>query len=268
MIKIQAKKSLGQNFLKSEAALASIVACSELSGESVVLEIGPGTGILTERILATEAKVIAIEKDDRLIELLTEKFASFIDQDKFTLVHADIMEIDIQTLMEQEGAKDFKLVANIPYYLTGAIMRKFIDENLASSMTLLVQDEVAKRVVCRDGKESLLSLSVESYGKAKYVKKVLAGSFVPAPNVDSAIIYIKRDDISIFKNPNEREVFFKLIHAGFAHKRKTLMHNLKINMETNWPNIVQTFETLNIDIKIRAEDVNMGSWMRIVHAII
>ncbi len=268
MIKIQAKKSLGQNFLKSEAALSAIVECSELGSDSVALEIGPGTGILTERILNTGAKVIAIEKDDRLIELLTEKFKSFVGQGKFTLIHADIMDIDIKALLEEKGVKDFKLVANIPYYLTGAIMRKFIDENLASSMTLLVQDEVAKRVVCRDGKESLLSLSVESYGKAKYVKKVLAGSFVPAPSVDSAIIYIKRDTEPIFKNQNEREVFFKLIHAGFAHKRKTMMHNLKINSEENWPNIVQVFENLNINPKIRAEDVNMNSWMRIVHAII
>ncbi len=272
MIKIQAKKSLGQNFLKSEAALAAIVECSELSSSNVALEIGPGTGILTERILNTGAEVIAIEKDDRLIELLTEKFKSFVDVGKFTLIHADIMDINIKALLEGQGAKnknrDFKLVANIPYYLTGAIMRKFIDENLATSMTLLVQDEVAKRVVCRDGKESLLSLSVESYGKAKYVKKVLAGSFVPAPNVDSAIIYIKKDTESIFKNENERELFFKLIHAGFAHKRKTMMHNLKINSEEYWPNIAKVFENLNIDPKIRAEDVNMNSWMRIVHAII
>lgn len=268
MIKIQAKKSLGQNFLKSEAALSAIVECSELGLDSVALEIGPGTGILTERILNTGAKVIAIEKDDRLIDLLTEKFKSFIDQGRFTLIHADIMDIDIKALLAQQGATDFKLVANIPYYLTGAIMRKFIDENLASSMTLLVQDEVAKRVVCRDNKESLLSLSVESYGKAKYVKKVLAGSFVPAPSVDSAIIYIKKDTESIFRNQNEREIFFKLIHAGFAHKRKTMMHNLKINSEENWPNIVQIFENLNINPKIRAEDVDINSWMRIVHAII
>ena len=267
-MKIQAKKSLGQNFLKSEAALSAIVECSDLSLESVALEIGPGTGILTEKILNTGAKVIAIEKDDRLIELLTEKFQSFVNKDKFTLIHADIMDIDINGLLSGQGATDFKLVANIPYYLTGAIMRKFIDENLASSMTLLVQDEVAKRVVKRDDKESLLSLSVESYGKAKYVKKVLAGSLVPAPKVDSAIIYIKKDDISKFKNKNEREMFFRLIHAGFSHKRKTLLHNLKINSEEYWPEIIKVFENLNLDPKIRAEDVHIDSWMKIVRAIL
>jgi len=268
MIKIQAKKSLGQNFLRSEAALDAIVNNSQIKNTDTILEIGPGTGALTERILALGVKLIAIEKDDRLIEILSDQFSKYVSAGKFVLIHADIMDIDIQDLMNKNSSKTFKLIANIPYYLTGAIMRKFIDENLAESMTLLVQDEVAKRIVCRDNKESLLSLSVKSYGEAKYVKKVLAGSFVPAPSVDSAIVYINKHQENIFKNENEREIYFKLIHTGFAHKRKTLMHNLKINSEENWPNIVKIFEVLKINPNIRAENVNINSWLSIVRAII
>jgi 16S rRNA (adenine1518-N6/adenine1519-N6)-dimethyltransferase len=254
---IKAKKSLGQNFLRSEAALSSIVECSEIKTSDTVIEIGPGEGVLTEKLLNTGAKVIAIEKDDRLIEILKEKFNAQLSEGKFVLIHADVTEVDLNKL-----ATNYKVVANIPYYITGLIMRRLVDDNKAESLTLLVQREVAERGCRRDGKESLLSLSLSSYGEAKYIKTVPRGSFVPAPNVDSAIIYIKKYSKNVFKNENEKIHFFELIHAGFAHKRKTLLHNLNIykketGREIKWEQY--------IDEKVRAEDVHFDTWLQLVH---
>lgn len=253
---VKAKKSLGQNFLRSKAALLAIVECSNISTSDTVIEIGPGEGVLTEELLKTGAKVVAIEKDDRLIEILNQKFLEYTKQDKFELLHADVTDFDFAKL-----DKNYKVIANIPYYITGLIMRKLIDDGGAQSLTLLVQREVAERGCARDGKGSLLSNSILSYGVPKYVKTVPRGSFVPSPNVDSAILYIKRHDASAFRDAQEKELFFELIHAGFAHKRKTLLHNLNIynqekGLSVKWEQI--------IDSKVRAEDVHFEDWLRIV----
>lgn len=250
------KKSLGQNFLRSAAALEAIVSCSEIKMGEMVIEIGPGEGVLTEKILAAGAKLIAIEKDDRLIEILETKFAKEIDEKRFELLHADVVDVDFK-----QFGKAYKVIANIPYYITGLIMRKLIDDNIATSLTLLVQKEVAERACVRDKKESLLSLSIQSYGEAKYVKTVPRGSFAPMPNVDSAIIYIKKYENNVFKDQKERDYFFELIHAGFAHKRKTLLHNLKTFNEKTDRN---TEWIKYIDEKVRAEDVHFPSWTKLV----
>ncbi len=252
------KKSLGQNFLRSSAALEAIVNCSEIKVGEVVIEIGPGEGVLTEKILAAGAKLTAIEKDDRLIEILETNFAKEIDEKRFQLLHADVTDVDFEQF-RKEG-QGYKVIANIPYYITGLIMRKLIDDNVATSLTLLVQKEVAERACARDGKESLLSLSIQSYGVAKYIKTVPRGSFAPMPNVDSAIIYIKKYENNVFKNQKERDYFFELIHAGFAHKRKTLMHNLKTFNEKTSKN---TEWIKHVDEKVRAEDVHFEDWVRL-----
>lgn len=250
------KKSLGQNFLRSGAALEAIVNCSEINLGDTVIEIGPGEGVLTAKILSAGAKLIAIEKDDRLIEILNEKFTKETSEKRFELLHADVVDVDFKKFKTK-----YKVIANIPYYITGLIMRKLIDDNIATSLTLLVQKEVAERACVRDGKESLLSLSIQSYGVAKYIKTVPRGSFAPMPNVDSAIIYIKKYEHAVFKNQSARDYFFELIHAGFAHKRKTLLHNLKTFSEkmgrnTDWPK--------HIDEKVRAEDVHFEAWATLV----
>ena len=176
-----AKKSLGQHFLKSERALSSIIESAKISPGETILEIGPGLGVLTEKLLDAGAKVIAVEKDDSLFVFLKEKFG-----EKINLIHEDILDFDSNDLGK------YKIVANIPYNITGAILEKFLSaDNQPESMVLLVQKEVAERIVARNNKESILSISVKAYGDPKYIEKVLAGSFVPAPNVDSAIILIK-----------------------------------------------------------------------------
>lgn len=253
---IRAKKSLGQNFLHSKGALAAIARAGNLSSKDTVLEIGPGEGALTRFLFETGAQVVAVEKDDRLIPLLSETFETEVKNKQFTLVHDDILLFDCK----KNGLKPFKykLVANIPYYLTGLIFRNFIAGDCPPSQAVfLVQHEVAKRVVARDGKESLLSLSIKAFGEPKLVQKVPRTAFHPAPNVDSAILYIGNIHDGGFKK-GEREQFFNVLHAGFAHKRKKLVGNLSEVFDRT--KVERVFSDLKLSPNVRAEDVKLSEW--------
>ena len=183
------KKSLGQNFLTSQSVVDKIVETANLNPKDVVLEVGPGKGVLTQALLEKAGKVIAVEKDDALIYLLKEKFAQEIKEEKLVLVRGDILKFDF----EERGLKksNYKIVANIPYYITGEFLRSVLSSDIQpSQMVLLVQKEVAERIA-RSKKESILSLSIKVYGEPKYIQIVKAGSFNPAPKVDSAILSIE-----------------------------------------------------------------------------
>ena len=246
---------MGQHFLRSERALTSIVSAGALSPDDTVLEIGPGEGVLTEKLLASGARVIAVEKDDALYENLKSKFAQEIEKGKLTLVHDDILSY---SLLPTSG---YKVIANIPYNITGAILEKFLSsEHQPSLMVLLVQKEVAERIVVRDGKESILSISVRVYGKPLYIEKVLAGSFVPAPKVDSAIIKITEISKNFFAKISE-EAFFKMLKAGFQSKRKKLSSNLSVVFDESL--VLKAFQTLNLDENTRAEELGVEKWRQI-----
>lgn len=254
-----AKKSLGQHFLRSERALSSIVEAAQLSAGETVLEIGPGEGVLTEKLLAAGARIVAVEKDDALFESLAQKFSKEIETRQLEIVHGDILDFEMK-----EG--EWKLVANIPYNITGAILEKFLSANNQPSLiVLLVQDEVAKRIVARDGKESILSVSVKAYGKPGYVEKVLAGSFVPAPKVDSAIIAIDGISKEFFNNFGEK-AFFQLLKAGFSSKRKKLSSNLA-NLYPK-ENVLEAFQSLNLDKNLRAEDLELEKWQEMAKILL
>jgi 16S rRNA (adenine1518-N6/adenine1519-N6)-dimethyltransferase len=256
---MKAKKSLGQHFLRSEKALRTIIESSNLSNEDLVLEIGPGEGVLTEKILETGAKVVAVEKDDNLFEKLGEKFSKEIASGELNLIHEDILDFNPKTL------SPYKLVANIPYNITGAIIEKFLSEdNQPLRMVLLVQKEVAERIVARDEKESILSISVKVYGTPRYIEKVLAGSFVPAPKVDSAIIVVENISKNFFLSFSEIE-FFKFLKTGFQSKRKKLSSNLSVNYDKKI--VLETFKELNINENIRAENVPIEMWGTLYKAI-
>jgi 16S rRNA (adenine1518-N6/adenine1519-N6)-dimethyltransferase len=263
---MKAKKSLGQHFLKSERALEAIIEAGKIKEGETILEIGPGTGALTERLLAVGAKVIAVEKDDNLFELLKEIFKEKIDSAQLTLVHEDILEFEIENSMLEIG--DYKLIANIPYNITGAILEKFLQNpptgGQPSQMVLLVQKEVAKRIAASDGKESILSISVKAYGKPRYVETVKAGSFAPAPKVDSAIISIENISKSYFDDFSE-ELFFKLVKSGFQSKRKKLSSNLSQVIDKG--KVAETFAKLHLSENIRAENVSIEAWKEIVSAL-
>jgi 16S rRNA (adenine1518-N6/adenine1519-N6)-dimethyltransferase len=260
---MKAKKSLGQNFLHSKSVLFAIVKAGNLSDKETVLEIGPGTGMLTRELLKTGAKVVAVEKDDALIPVLNETFADEIKSGQLTLVHADIL--DLNPLAFNLYPLTYILIANIPYYLTGLIFRKFIGgDSKPKRAVLLVQKEVATRIVARDGKESILSLSVKAFGNPKIVTKVPKTAFRPAPNVDSAVLLI--EDINDGGlNKKTQEAFFETLHASFAHKRKRLFSNLAGVFGKEKADLI--FEKLSLSENTRAEDLKIETWKKISQLI-
>ena len=259
----RAKKSLGQNFLKSKRIVGNIARAGQLNERDAVLEVGPGKGILTEALLNAVLKVTAVEKDDRLFEMLKEKFAPELKKGKLELIHGDILELDIKKLGLNAG--EYKLIANIPYYITGQIFRKFLSsENYPSMIVLLVQKEVAGRIIARDGKESLLSLSVKAYGRPIYVKTIEAEYFSPKPKVDSAILKIEDISKKKFGDLSE-ENFFKILKAGFAFKRKYLIRNLEKVPEKK--NLQKIFDECGISTKARAENLPLEIWKKLAEAV-
>ncbi|MCU0660112.1 MAG: 16S rRNA (adenine(1518)-N(6)/adenine(1519)-N(6))-dimethyltransferase RsmA [Candidatus Pacebacteria bacterium] len=253
---IRPKKSLGQNFLKSHTALTQIIAAGKLNKKDVVLEIGPGKGALTEKLLEHAGTVIAIEKDTNLFVYLSEKFSDEIQEGTFILLNDDILDFSFSNYKIRETK--YKLIANIPYNITGAILRKFLSlETQPEKMVLLVQKEVAERIVARDRKESILSISVKAYGTPKYIAKVPARYFSPAPKVDSAIISIENISKAHFASIKEESHFFELLRAGFAHKRKLLTSNLShlgINTKT-------VLIECSISTQARAENLTLKHWI-------
>lgn len=244
----RAKKSLGQNFLMHARIAERIARTAPLSPDETVLEIGPGTGMLTKELLALGKKVIAIEADGELFEKLNELFAGAVRSGQLALVHEDIRAFDLAELPEH-----YAVVANIPYYLTGEIFRMFLEAaHQPGSMTLLVQKEVAERVA-RSKKESILSISVKAYGTPKYEFTVPRGAFWPAPKVDSAVLSIADISRKHFSSAPQEQKFFALVHAGFAHKRKFVRNNLN----------EAGFDPGTIPEKARAEDLPLAEWLKL-----
>lgn len=261
---MQAKKSLGQNFLTSIPARIAIVKAGNLTPSDTVLEIGPGRGFLTTGLLETGAHVIALEKDQDLLPVLTETFSQQIKSEQLTLIDGDALTFEPSDYVLRTTS--YKLIANIPYYITGAILSRYLSHaNHPTQMVVLVQKEVAERVVTRDGKESILSLSVKVYGEPKLVYRVNKGSFNPAPTVDSAVLSIENISRKNFANQYHEQIFFKVVKAGFAHKRKFMLSNLK----EVFPNInlPELFVRLSISPKARAEDVILATWLQLSSSI-
>lgn len=252
------KKSLGQNFLTSIPARIAIIEAGEITPTDTILEIGPGRGFLTKGLLESGAKVIALEKDRDLIPVLQETFATQIESNQLTLTEGDVLEFSPASYFLLPSS--YKIIANIPYYITGAILSQFLSHTIQpSTMVVLVQKEVAERTCARDGKESLLSLSVKVYGDPKVYYRVSRGSFFPIPSVDSAVLQIKNISRNNFKNQYHEGVFFKLIHAAFAHKRKFALSNIR-HVFTD-ADIASLFQKSQLSEKVRAEDVPLSVWL-------
>lgn len=259
---MKAKKSLGQNFLTSTKIAGDIVRAAKVVESDVALEIGPGKGMLTNELLKTGAHVIAIEKDSELIPVLQKKFIDEIESGQLELIEGDALTV------RNRITHSYKLVANIPYYITGEIIRKFLTSpEPPQSMTLLVQKEVAERIVARNNKESILSLSVKIYGEPKLVAKVPARFFSPKPKVDSAILHIADISKDSFEQQSSaslfsEEKFFKIVKTGFAQKRKKLVNNLAALAPKE--EVLKIFKDLDIEENVRAEDVHLEKWKEIV----
>ncbi len=258
-MKLFAKKSLGQHFLNSKHVLEQIISAAQIQKEETVLEIGPGTGILTKELLNAGANVVAIEKDQRVIGMLEQDFFNEVKESKLKIISGDVLEENILNIKD----KEFALVANIPYYITGAILEKFLErEPRPDRMVLLVQKEVAERIVAHDKKESILSVSVKAFGTPKIIAKVPPGAFTPPPTVDSAILSITNVSDSLFVSKNvEIQGFFRIVKAGFAHKRKFVTRNLETVLSKEV--IENIWKKLELDTKVRAEDMTVENWIDI-----
>lgn len=270
MPNIKAKKSLGQNFLKSKSALFKMLTAGEVNDRDTVLEVGPGKGVLTERLLAVAKKVIAVEKDDRLISFLQDKFAPEIKTGKLELIHDDILNFK-----PGNNLTPYKIIANIPYYITGQFMRKYLETDCQpSKIVVMVQKEIAQRIVANDHKESLLSISVKAFGQPKMVLKVGKENFSPAPKVDSAVLLINNISQDFFTKMNStgspqatEEKFFEILHAGFAHKRKMLIGNLKETFGKQ-NNLLEIFKACGVAEKARAEDITLDQWGKLANNLV
>lgn len=256
---LRAKKEFGQNFLGSQAVVETMLETGAVDSRDIVVEAGPGKGILTEGLLRCAREVIAIEKDPRLVLFLTLKFKPQIDDEKLALITGDVLTFDPSARQLQPGG--YKVVANIPYYLTGHFLRHFLSlPTPPSRMVLMVQDEVAQRVCATDEKESILSLSVKAYGTPRYIEKIPAALFHPRPRVDSALLLIENISKSFFKNLDEAR-FFEVLKAGFRQKRKRLSSNLSALAAPE--KIRELFRRHGISENARAEEIPLLKWKAI-----
>jgi len=258
----QAKKSMGQNFLKSPGILDLLVETGQVDGHDIIVEAGPGKGALTEHLLGCAREVIAVEKDEMLCVYLGLKFKNEIAAGRLKLITGDILDFDPAVSNLQPSG--YKIIANIPYYITGQFIRHFLSEvGQPSKMVLMVQREVAKRIIGSDGKESLLSLSVKAYGTPRYVETVKAKMFRPVPKVDSAIILIDNISKNFFKHFVEKK-FFELLRLGFSSKRKKLVGNLSRLLPRE--EVERVFREHGLDVNLRAEDLPLAKWKIITNS--
>ena len=260
---IRPKKHLGQNFLANKGIISKIIKSARLNADDVVLEIGPGPGALTFKLARACKKVIAIEKDRELSTLLKEK----LTQEKIgnvEIIDADILEF-ISTYHSLLTTR-YSVVANIPYYLTSALIRRLLElPSKPENIFLTIQKEVAQRIRALGGKESLLSLSVKFYADPKIHFYISRGSFAPPPKVDSAFIEITPKKSPLPVAPDR---FFAVLKAGFSSPRKKLLSNLAENLPNmDKKTLMGTFSRLNIDLNTRPEQLSLQQWTSLLQCL-
>ena len=249
------KKSLGQHWLKDPEILADIAEAAELTGDDVVLEIGPGLGTLTSRLLARANSVTAVEFDADLVRKLPGQFPG----KKLTVVNQDILQFDLNQL-----PKNYKVVANVPYYITSKIVEKLMTaENKPSIAVLLVQKEVAERIAAEAGNMSILSVSVQIFAEAELDIEVPRQFFTPPPKVDSQVVVLRtRDNLLII--PEDQRGFFRIVKAGFSAKRKKLRSSLSGGLGIDKSVAEELLKNAGISPDARAEDLAIEDWKRLL----
>jgi len=255
---LQPKKSLGQNFLLDEHALNLVVNAAQIDPQEVVLEIGPGLGSLTRYLAAHARAVVAVELDSRLIPPLVQVLDQFPN---VRLVQGDILALDPVALVSSQA---YLVVANIPYYITSALIRHLLEAQVTPSRLILtVQQEVARRICALPGEMSLLALSVQVYGSPRILAHIPAGAFYPPPSVDSSVLRIDLYSTPLIPIPH-LDAFFQFIKAGFSQKRKTLRNALSAGLRLS-PSLVETLLlTSHIDPMRRAETLDIAEWRQLV----
>jgi len=258
---LRAHKGLGQNFLQDPLALEKIVSAAEIRPTDIVLEIGPGLGSLTRYLAVSSKEVFAVELDENLLPPLKEMLSPFKN---VRLIHGDILKLSPSDIDLED---DYVVVANIPYYITSAVIRHLLEsESKPRRIVLTVQKEVAKRICAQAGDMSLLALSVQVYGKPRTVAQIPASAFFPAPKVDSAVLVV-----DIYPSPQVKEEllerFFRLIKAGFSQKRKTLRNSLSSGLRISPVKAAEFLRRANIDPQRRAETLSISEWQTLSEII-
>jgi len=249
-------KALGQVFLEDKTYLQSIIDATAIRPEDQILEVGPGQGVLTNALLEKGVKVLAIEKDPRMVDYLKLN----IKNPNFQVIEGDIREVYSEIIKDIQTP--FKIAANIPYYLTSFLIRIILESNpKPDNCVLMIQQEVADRLIAKHNKESILSLSVKYFGSVEYIIKVPRTAFKPQPKVDSAIVRIIPNRKEVDKEFTDK--FFQVVKIGFSHPRKFVLSNLKNGVSQNKEIFEQIFKDLDIPIKSRAEDLEIETWMNI-----
>jgi 16S rRNA (adenine1518-N6/adenine1519-N6)-dimethyltransferase len=250
-------KSFGQNFLVDRSVLQRIVVAAHLETGDQVLEVGAGTGVLTRELAKRAGRVVAVEIERDMIELLRETTGHYPNVE---LVTGSLLDLDPRQVFDQQA---YKLVANLPYYITAPTFRHFLEsENPPRLLVVMVQYEVAQRIVAGPGNLSLLGVSIQFYGKPELVATVPARAFYPAPKVDSAILRVDVSDHFPLTR-KERDSFFRVVQAGFAEKRKQLHNTLTHHLHRKNEEIRACLIAANIDPSRRAETLSIEEWLRV-----
>lgn len=256
-------KVRGQNFLVSEEVLDKIVGVANLGKEDLVLEVGPGLGALTQRLISLAGQVIAFEVDRNFQPCLEKLAATTRNLEIIWQSILDLREEEWLAVLRKYKKNKYTIVANLPYYLTGKFMQKFIlAKHKPEAMVLMVQKEVAERMMKKNNKHSLLSLSLDFYAQSSLVAIVGKENFFPQPQVDSAIISIS--NLRSWTYPEEEELVWQLVHRGFVSKRKKLFNNLLSDPKLNKELLNKAFTTIGLDKNIRAEDLTAHNWLALV----
>jgi 16S rRNA (adenine1518-N6/adenine1519-N6)-dimethyltransferase len=265
---LKALKSLGQNFLIDKEALADIVRTAGIAKEDTIIEVGPGMGVLTFALAERCRRVIAIEKDRKMSKYLRGEIAKkYGNEERIEVVNDDILKINLPEFIGARGISRYKVVANIPYYITSPIIRLFLETPMPpSEMVLLVQKEVAERICAPKGGMSILALSVLLYGEPETVRTVGKASFYPAPKVDSAVLRIK--DIGKKYPDDDYPKIFRLIKIGFSAKRKKLVNNLSAGLRLPKDEILAKLSFAGIGADVRAEDLGVEEWVRLAKELV
>ncbi|MFH1582349.1 MAG: 16S rRNA (adenine(1518)-N(6)/adenine(1519)-N(6))-dimethyltransferase RsmA [bacterium] len=248
---LRPSKGLGQNFLVDGVAINKVLSAMELKLTDTVVEVGPGFGILTRKLVKKAKKVLAIEKDPNMVNLLGKECFSF---DNLKIINSDILKWDPKDI-------NYSLVGNIPFYLTAPVIRKFLEfKHKPKQIVFIIQKEVAQRICAKPPKMSLLAVSVQLYAEAKIISYIKKDSFWPKPKIDSAIIRImpKKENLNI-----DTDLFFKIVKAGFTQPRKQLLNNLSKKLELNRVKVQRWLTENGVNSERRAETLTVENWINL-----
>jgi 16S rRNA (adenine1518-N6/adenine1519-N6)-dimethyltransferase len=268
---IKPARSKGQNFLISENIYDKMIEAADLRNDDVVLEVGPGLGFLTEKLASKVKKVITVELDDKLADVLLIK----LDKQGITnvkVVNENILDFEFKKLSSEASELSFsyKIVANLPYNISSIFLRKFLsEENKPETMTLMLQKEVAERIVAKPGKMSMLAVSVQFYADAEIIQNVGKENFWPMPEVDSAIIKLKVHKViksKVFEDDGgvDEKKFFRLVKFGFIAKRKMLKNNLAAGFHISQSEVSEKLKLAGFNEKIRAQELSVADWVKLL----